>query len=105
MMNQLHLVDASRNRRYLLEKTQHIVGGFGKAVGEPPGTEQAVVPRLSSIGTNSIYSTSDLLHSYFGLVSLAFHGEDGLDGVDPALCLSHRAAGHLHSLPWWKERS
>ncbi|PLB35711.1 protein geranylgeranyltransferase type I subunit CDC43 [Aspergillus candidus] len=82
MMNKLPLVDAPRNRRYLLEKTQHIVGGFGKAVGEPP----------------------DLLHSYFGLVSLAFQGEDGLDGVDPALCLSNRAAKHLHSLPWWKER-
>ena len=37
MMNRLTLVDATRNRRYLLEKTQHIVGGFGKGVGEPPG--------------------------------------------------------------------
>ena len=37
MMDRLDLVDASRNRQYLLEKTQHIVGGFGKGVGEPPG--------------------------------------------------------------------
>lgn len=81
MMNRLTLVDATRNRRYLLEKTQHIVGGFGKGVGEPP----------------------DLLHSYFGLVSLAFQGEPGLESVDPALCASQRAVRHLHSLPWWQE--
>lgn len=31
------MVDADRNRRYLLEKTQHFVGGFGKGVGELPG--------------------------------------------------------------------
>lgn len=37
MMNRLDLVDASRNRQYLLGKTQHIIGGFGKGVGEPPG--------------------------------------------------------------------
>ncbi|THC87854.1 hypothetical protein EYZ11_012698 [Aspergillus tanneri] len=37
MMDRLSLVDVARNRRYLLEKTQHIVGGFGKGVGEPPG--------------------------------------------------------------------
>ena len=42
-MDRLALVDATRNRRYLLEKTQHIVGGFGKGVGEPPG-EFSVCP-------------------------------------------------------------
>lgn len=82
MMDRLLLVDATRNRRYLLEKTQHIVGGFGKGVGEPP----------------------DLLHSYFGLVSLAFQEEPGLESVDPALCSSHRVVRHLHSLPWWQEK-
>ncbi|PYI25400.1 geranylgeranyl transferase beta subunit [Aspergillus indologenus CBS 114.80] len=81
MMDRLALVDANRNRQYLLDKTQHIIGGFGKGVGEPP----------------------DLLHSYFGLVALAFQGEEGLDDVDPALCISQRAVDHLHSLPWWQE--
>ncbi|KAL5363789.1 terpenoid cyclases/protein prenyltransferase alpha-alpha toroid [Aspergillus floccosus] len=80
MMDRLQLVDAERNRRYLLEKTQHIVGGFGKGVGEPP----------------------DLLHSYLGMVSLAFQGEAGLASVDPTMCASHRAVEHLHSLPWWR---
>lgn len=37
MLDRLSLVDAVRNRQYLLDKTQHIVGGFGKGVGEPPG--------------------------------------------------------------------
>ncbi|PYI09015.1 geranylgeranyl transferase beta subunit [Aspergillus sclerotiicarbonarius CBS 121057] len=81
MMDRLDLVDTARNRQYLLGKTQHIIGGFGKGVGEPP----------------------DLLHSYFGMVALAFQGEEGLDSVDPALCISHRAVQHLQSLPWWKE--
>ncbi|PLB46963.1 putative geranylgeranyl transferase beta subunit [Aspergillus steynii IBT 23096] len=83
MMDRFALVDADRNRRYLLDKTQHLIGGFGKGVGEPP----------------------DLLHSYFGMVSLAFQGEAGLEGVDPALCASHRAVRHLHTLPWWQERA
>ncbi|KAL4990543.1 hypothetical protein BDW68DRAFT_185684 [Aspergillus falconensis] len=57
MLGRLSMVDAERNRRYLLQKTQHLVGGFGKSAGELP----------------------DLLHSYFGMVSLAFQGEQGLD--------------------------
>lgn len=37
MLDQLSLIDASGNRLYLLEKTQHLIGGFGKGVGELPG--------------------------------------------------------------------
>ncbi|KAL6235171.1 hypothetical protein BDW75DRAFT_147991 [Aspergillus navahoensis] len=81
MLGRLSMVDAERNRRYLLQKTQHLVGGFGKSVGELP----------------------DLLHSYFGMVSLAFQGEQGLDSVDPALCATYRTVRRLHTLPWWQE--
>ncbi|KAL4881487.1 terpenoid cyclases/protein prenyltransferase alpha-alpha toroid [Aspergillus karnatakaensis] len=81
MLGKLSMVDANGNRGYLLGKTQHLVGGFGKGVGEPP----------------------DLLHSYFGMVSLAFQGEQGLDSIDPALCATHRTMQHLHTLPWWRE--
>ncbi|KAK2879514.1 hypothetical protein FQN49_000816, partial [Arthroderma sp. PD_2] len=77
MLDQLSLVDAQANRRYLLEKTQHMIGGFGKTSGEPP----------------------DLLHSYLGLASLGLFGEEGLDGVDPMLCTSRRVRRHLESLP------
>lgn len=44
----------------------------------------------------------DLLHSYFGMVSLAFQGEPGLGRVDPALGASERAVRHLESLAWWQ---
>ncbi|KAL4868783.1 hypothetical protein BDV12DRAFT_169017 [Aspergillus spectabilis] len=81
MLGKLSMIDADGNRRYLLDKTQHLIGGFGKGVGEPP----------------------DLLHSYFGMVSLAFQGEQGLDSIDPALCATHRTMQHLHTLPWWQE--
>jgi len=78
MLNRYSVIDDVRNRQYLLEKAQHIVGGFGKAVGEPP----------------------DLLHSYFGMVSLAFQGEEGLARVDPLLVTSERVIQHLESLSW-----
>ncbi|KAL4797339.1 terpenoid cyclases/protein prenyltransferase alpha-alpha toroid [Aspergillus venezuelensis] len=81
MLGKLSMIDADGNRRYLLQKTQHFVGGFGKGVGELP----------------------DLLHSYFGMVSLAIQGEQGLDSIDPALCATHRTLQHMHTLPWWKE--
>ncbi|KAF3393814.1 Geranylgeranyl transferase type-1 subunit beta [Penicillium rolfsii] len=79
MLDRYGVIDGARNRQYLLEKTQHLVGGFGKGVGDLP----------------------DLLHSYFGLVSLAFQGEAGLARVDPALVATERTVEHLKSLPWW----
>lgn len=46
MLGRLHLVDETRMQRYLLEKTQHTVGGFGKGIGEPPGKAiNANIPR------------------------------------------------------------
>lgn len=78
MLNRYSVVDDVRNRRYLLDKTQHLVGGFGKVPGDAP----------------------DLLHSCFGLISLAFQGEAGLARVDPALVTTERVVRHLESLPW-----
>ncbi|EPS27595.1 hypothetical protein PDE_02538 [Penicillium oxalicum 114-2] len=79
MLDRYSVIDDVRNRKYLLGKTQHLVGGFGKGVGDSP----------------------DLLHSYFGLVSLAFQGEEGLARVEPALVATDRTVAHLESLPWW----
>ncbi|PGH04421.1 hypothetical protein AJ79_07077 [Helicocarpus griseus UAMH5409] len=79
ILDQLHVINAEANRRYLLEKTQHLIGGFGKCVGEPP----------------------DLLHSYLGLASLALFDEAGIASVDPTFCTSKRARHHLETLPWW----
>ena len=37
MLNRIYLIDFNANRRFLLDKTQHMIGGFGKLEGEPPG--------------------------------------------------------------------
>lgn len=37
MLDRYFVVDGDRNRRYLLERTQHLIGGFGKGPGDPPG--------------------------------------------------------------------
>lgn len=42
------MIDGDRNRRYLLEKTQHLIGGFGKAVGDPPGKTAVSVAMASA---------------------------------------------------------
>jgi geranylgeranyl transferase type-1 subunit beta len=96
MLNQYSVIDEVRNRQYLLEKTQHLVGGFGKGPGDPPGKDEAHIPTLRAISLTSL----DLLHSYFGMVSLAFQGEPGLRPVDPTLGATERMVQHLESLPW-----
>jgi len=91
-------------RRYLLDKTQHRIGGFSKMPGDLP----------------------DIYHSYLGLAALALFGLDGDDndsdgtqdvaskgarnadkfiigGLDPTLCFSVRAKDWLEGLPWRKE--
>ncbi|EEQ88660.1 protein farnesyltransferase/geranylgeranyltransferase type-1 subunit alpha [Blastomyces dermatitidis ER-3] len=79
ILDSLNVINAEAGRRYLLEKTQHIIGGFGKCVGDPP----------------------DLLHSYLALASLGLLGEAGIASVDPTFCTSKRARQHLESLTWW----
>lgn len=78
VLNKPQLVDSSSNRRYLLEKTQHIVGGFGKLPGDPP----------------------DLYHSYLGLAALSLLNEPSLKAIDAAMCISQDACRHLESLSW-----
>ncbi|KAF2474768.1 terpenoid cyclases/Protein prenyltransferase [Lindgomyces ingoldianus] len=80
VLGHLDLVDGKPIRRWLLDKTQHLVGGFGKLPGHPP----------------------DIYHSYLGLAILSIFGEPGLKDVDAALCISNRAKAHLESLPWRK---
>lgn len=56
-------------RRFLLDKTQHIIGGFGKHPGSPP----------------------DVGHACLGLAALATMGDPGLKKLDPSLCVSVEA--------------
>ncbi|KAF2994856.1 hypothetical protein E8E13_003984 [Curvularia kusanoi] len=82
ILNQLpSIISPQPIRRYLLDKTQHAYGGFGKVVDDPP----------------------DVFHSFLGLMVLAMFGEPGLQNVDAALCITERAKDHLESLPWRKE--
>ncbi|KAF2757067.1 geranylgeranyl transferase type I beta subunit [Pseudovirgaria hyperparasitica] len=78
VLGKFDLIDKSAARRYLLDKTQHIIGGFGKLAGDPP----------------------DIFHSYMGLAFLAINGKDGLKSFSPALCASQDTVRHLESLPW-----
>jgi len=57
-------------RRFLFDKTQHIIGGFSKHPGGPP----------------------DLYHSYLGLAALATMGEPGLKEFDATLAVSAETA-------------
>ncbi|KAF2710508.1 geranylgeranyl transferas-like protein type i beta subunit [Pleomassaria siparia CBS 279.74] len=81
VLGHLDLVDTKPIRRWLLDRTQHMVGGFGKLPGDHP----------------------DIYHSYLGLVVLSIFGEAGLQDVDAALCTSNRVREHIESLPWRKE--
>lgn len=81
LLGHLDLIDPRPVRRWLLDRTQHIVGGFGKVPGAPP----------------------DIYHSYLGLVILSMFGEPGLQNSNAVLCVSSRAIEHLEALPWRKE--
>ncbi|PMD39765.1 terpenoid cyclases/Protein prenyltransferase [Hyaloscypha variabilis F] len=60
------LLNTKASRRFLLEHTQHRIGGFGKAPGDPP----------------------DIYHSNLGLATLAIMKEPGLKPFDSALCVT-----------------
>lgn len=57
-------ISVGPSRRYLLEITQHAIGGFGKVAGAPP----------------------DVYHSYLGLAALATMGDEDLKEIDAGLC-------------------
>lgn len=78
LLDHLHIVDRKPIRRWLLDRTQHLVGGFGKLPGDHP----------------------DPQHSFLGLMVLSMFGEAGLQSVDTALCITTKAKAHLESLPW-----
>jgi geranylgeranyl transferase type-1 subunit beta len=81
-LGRLDIINITPVRRWLVERTQHLIGGFGKLPNDPP----------------------DIYHSYLGLFVLAIFGRDaGLQSVDPALCISIRMKERLERLPWRKD--
>ncbi len=69
MLGHGDLMDKDGTRRWLCKKTQHMIGGFGKAPGHPP----------------------DIYHSYMGLAALAVMPTEGIKPLDAALCVSQEA--------------
>lgn len=48
MLNSLHILDQGALGRYLIEKTQHRIGGFGKLPGDVPGMS-IMLPKPDSL--------------------------------------------------------
>ncbi|KAL8953650.1 MAG: hypothetical protein Q9222_000487 [Ikaeria aurantiellina] len=104
LLQSLDLLNLTALRTYLLEKTQHRIGGFGKLPGEPPGECLALSLDLyvcpSGIKFSELIAKVDIMHSCLGLAGLAAMGEEGLKSFDAALCLSYGARQRLENLPW-----
>lgn len=64
IIDKLLVVNDDPSRKYLLEITQHIIGGFSKCVGGPP----------------------DINHSYMGLAALSILHEKSVKELDVELC-------------------
>ena len=47
MLDRVDIANPEANRNFLLEKTQHLIGGFGKCVDEPPGQLFAILISVS----------------------------------------------------------
>jgi len=67
------LISKEASRKFLLEKMQHRIGGFGKKPGSPP----------------------DLYHACFGLMILAVLGEEGLNELDSSLAVPVEAVRRM----------
>lgn len=86
MLNNVHLQNATAVRKFLLEKTQHIIGGFAKLVGDSPGITLCI-----EISHRFLICLKDILHSYLGLAALSILDDPYLRPIDPTLCISIRA--------------
>ncbi|XXG93778.1 geranylgeranyl transferase type-1 subunit beta [Hypoxylon texense] len=77
MLGEGRVVDRDPARKFMLEKTQHLIGGFAKHPGGPP----------------------DVYHAYLGLAALATMAgeskEAGLGRFDPRLCVSREASERI----------
>ncbi|KAI0175483.1 terpenoid cyclases/Protein prenyltransferase [Hypoxylon sp. FL1284] len=79
MLGEGQVVDRDPARKFILEKTQHMIGGFAKHPGGPP----------------------DAYHAYLGLAALATMAgeqgdkEEGLGRFDPRLCLSRESSDRV----------
>ncbi|CAD6448064.1 9d1fa01f-c692-44de-82c9-b422335780b7 [Sclerotinia trifoliorum] len=76
MLGHRNVINRDGSRKFLFEKTQHMIGGFGKTPGDLP----------------------DIYHSYLGLAALAVLKEPGIKELDSALCISMDAKKNIEEL-------
>ncbi|RFU26714.1 hypothetical protein B7463_g9622, partial [Scytalidium lignicola] len=104
MFGQVKLLNTEANRRFLIEKTQHRIGGFGKFPGNPPGvfpTFALSIPSTLFLLCMILIVVTDIYHSYLALATLATMKEPGIKQLDSALCISIQAKEHIKTL--WNE--
>lgn len=73
MLGEQSMVNVLPSRRYLLQITQHQIGGFGKTGGAPP----------------------DIYHAYLGLAALAMMGDNDLKSFDVGLCCTEETTAKI----------
>ncbi|KAL0938291.1 prenyltransferase and squalene oxidase [Colletotrichum truncatum] len=73
MLGQVDLIDEEPSRRFLMSKTQHLIGGFSKYPGGPP----------------------DIYHAYLGLAALATMGDSALKPFDSSLCVTQETISKI----------
>ena len=64
MLNREHFQDFNATRHYLLDKTQHMIGGFGKLPGDVPGpyiSKATEAERLSNVKFMQTFYTQVLV--------------------------------------------
>ena len=107
ILNRPHLQDFNATERYLLDKTQHHIGGFSKMPGDPPGQyllallvrfehPSDCVECMRAFPTDDNGAmTLDIMHSSLGLAALAVMKHCELRSIDSRLCMSISAREHF----------
>jgi geranylgeranyl transferase type-1 subunit beta len=75
-LGRLDLVDEGEVLRFLLEQSQHVIGGFGKYPGDVP----------------------DIYHSYFGLATMSMLGHADLKVLHTVTCMPVDAIAFLEEV-------
>ena len=92
MLNREHFQNFNAIRHYLLDQTQHMIGGFGKLPGDAPGPYLS--PPSPECLSNVVFRP-DILHSSLGLAALAAMHDPDLKSIDPTLCISISAREYI----------
>ncbi|GKT40676.1 geranylgeranyl transferase type-1 subunit beta [Colletotrichum spaethianum] len=73
MLGHVDLIDAEPSRRFIMSKTQHLIGGFSKYPGGPP----------------------DIYHGFLGLAALAIMGDSALKPFDASVCATQETVDKI----------